>query len=283
MQSSLAVRLAPLFASELLNARPFWRPLFVWLVFQQFSDPTCPVECIISDVVFGVFLQYTRPLSRQLTCSQLEVAFARASFMSDHFCPSSVVYLLCGWCDVTRKHDEPRLCPHYLPRQKALTNHQNSLEYTQQHIPWLLKCLHYNIKLLYGQKKHYSGRKACVAMVMTGVSKIRPKRNILHLFHRPTNGFLLFSAKWTSLWNQTFLPSERNERSEFLNWPTDYDKHLIWSLSALTLFEVSFSKSVSLNSSTTKTLLHNRKDLRRQQNKEIIHLNHSFRSSKFSH
>ena len=61
------------------------------------------------------------------------------------------------------------------------------------------------------------------------------------------------------------------------------DKHLIWSLSALTLFEVSFSKSVSLNSSTTKTLLHNRKDLRRQQNKEIIHLNHSFRSSKFSH
>ena len=90
------------------------------------------------------------------------------------------------------------------------------------HIPWLIKCLHYNTKQLYGQKKHYSGRKACVAMVMTGVSKIRPKRNILQLFHRPTNGFLLFSAKWTSLWNQTFLPSERNERSEFLNWPTDY-------------------------------------------------------------
>ena len=40
VQCSLAVRLAPLFASELRNARPFWRPLFVWLVFQQFSDPT---------------------------------------------------------------------------------------------------------------------------------------------------------------------------------------------------------------------------------------------------
>ena len=99
------------FASELRNARPFWCPLFVWLVFQQYSDPTCPVECIISDVVFRVFLQYARLLSRQLACSQLEMAqaFASASSMSDHFCPSSVVYLLCGWCDVTRKHDEPRL------------------------------------------------------------------------------------------------------------------------------------------------------------------------------
>ena len=122
------------------------------------------------------------------------------------------------WCDAKTR----RAAPHYLPRQKALINHRNSLEYTQEHIHWLLKCLHYNTKLLYGQKKHYNGRKACVAMVMTGVLKIRPKRNILHLFHRPTNGFLLFSAKWTGLWNQTFRPSERNERSEFLNWPTDY-------------------------------------------------------------
>ena len=109
VQCSLAVRLALLFASELRNARPFWCPLFVWLVFQQCSDPTCPVECIISDVVFRVFLQYTRLLSRQLACSQLEMAFARTSSMSDHFCPSSEVFLLCGWCYVTRKHDEPRL------------------------------------------------------------------------------------------------------------------------------------------------------------------------------
>ena len=84
------------FARELSHARPFWCPLFVWLVFQQCSDPTCSVECIISDVVFRVFLQYTRLLRRQLACSQLEVSFARASSMSDHFCPSSVVYLLCG-------------------------------------------------------------------------------------------------------------------------------------------------------------------------------------------
>ena len=131
------------------------------------------------------------------------------------FCGLSAVRMV--WCDAKIR----RAAPHYLPRQKTLTNHRNSLEYTQEHIPWLLKCLHYNTKLLYGQKKHYRGRRACVAMVMTGVSKIRPKRNILHLFHRPTNGFLLFSAKWTSLWNQTFLPSERNGRSEFLNWPTD--------------------------------------------------------------
>ena len=55
VQCSLAVRLALLFASELRNARPFWCPLFVWLVFQQCSDPTCPVECIISDVVFRVY------------------------------------------------------------------------------------------------------------------------------------------------------------------------------------------------------------------------------------
>ena len=31
-----------------------------------------------------------------LVLSFMEVAFARASSMSHHFCPSSVVYLLCG-------------------------------------------------------------------------------------------------------------------------------------------------------------------------------------------
>ena len=89
------------FASELRDARPFWCPLFVWLVFQQCGPIllvrlSVTLNCIISDVVFRVFLQYTLLLSRQLACSQLEVAFARASSMSDHLCPSSVVYLLCG-------------------------------------------------------------------------------------------------------------------------------------------------------------------------------------------
>ena len=41
VQCSLAVRF---FASELRNARPFWCLLFVWLVFQQCSDPTCPLS-----------------------------------------------------------------------------------------------------------------------------------------------------------------------------------------------------------------------------------------------
>ena len=47
----------------------------------------------------------------------------------------------------------------------------------------------------------------------------------------------------------------------------------VWTL---TFREVSYSKSLSLNSTATKTLLHNRKDLRRQQNKEIIHLVEAF-------
>ena len=119
------------FASELRNAWPFWCPLFVWLVFQQYSDHTCPFDCIISDVVFLVFLQYTRLLSRQLACSQLEMAVARASSMSDHFCPSSVVYLLCGWCDVTRKYDELRLTTYQgKKRSQTIETHSNTLKNT---------------------------------------------------------------------------------------------------------------------------------------------------------
>ena len=142
------------FASVLRNALPFWCPLFVWLVFQQCSDidPTCSVECIISDVVFRVFLQYSR--LRQLACSQLKFSFARASSMSDHFCPSSVVLsaVRMMWHGDAKTR---RAAPPYLPRQnlKALINHRNSLENTQEHIAWLIKCLHCNTKLLYGQEK----------------------------------------------------------------------------------------------------------------------------------
>ena len=63
--------------------------------------------------------------------------------------------LLCGWCGVTRKRDQPRLtaCSAFILRQNALINHRNSLEYTQEHISWILKCFHYNTELLYDQEK----------------------------------------------------------------------------------------------------------------------------------
>ena len=229
MQCSLAGRLAPFFASELRNARPFWCPLFVWFNWFSSSAPILLVRLSVSFLMSSPgysfnTLDYSVDSLLVLSWRWLsDTRILHERSLLPKFCGLSAVRMM--WCDAKTRW----AAPHYLPRQKALTNHQNSLEYTQEHIPWLLKCLHYNIKLLYGQKKHYSGRKACVAMVITGVSKIRPKRNILHLFHRPTNGFLLFSAKWTSLWNQTFLPSERNERSEFLNWPTDYLFHATFS------------------------------------------------------
>ena len=66
VQCSLAVRLAPLFCQRAPQCSTVLvPPLCVVGLPAVRADPTCPVECIISDVVFLVFLQYTRLLSRQ--------------------------------------------------------------------------------------------------------------------------------------------------------------------------------------------------------------------------
>ena len=61
VQCSLAVCLDPLFlpASSAMLDRSGARALCVVGLPTVRADPTCPVECIISDVVFQVFLQYT--------------------------------------------------------------------------------------------------------------------------------------------------------------------------------------------------------------------------------
>ena len=96
VQCSLTVRLSLLFCQRAPQCSTVLVPAQCVVGLPAVLRSYLPVECTISDVVFRVFLQYTRLLSRQLACSQLEMAFAFASSMSDHFCPSSVVYLLCG-------------------------------------------------------------------------------------------------------------------------------------------------------------------------------------------
>ena len=97
LQCSLAVRLAPLFCQGAPQCSTVLMPALLC----GWSSSSAPILLVRLSVSFpmsssGYSFNTLDYSDRQLACSQLEVSFARASSMSDHFCPSFVVYLLCG-------------------------------------------------------------------------------------------------------------------------------------------------------------------------------------------
>ena len=138
------------FARELGNARPFWCPLFCVVGLPAVLRSYLPgwvyhFRCRLPGI------PSIHSTTQTTACLFSAGGVFRTRILHDRsllpkFCGLSALRMM--WCDAKTR----RAAPHYLPRQKALINHRNSLEYTQEHIPWLLKCLHYNTKLLCGQK-----------------------------------------------------------------------------------------------------------------------------------